>query len=186
MHFLWIGNNDILPFIHINLGGNNTQFASDLASLIADQVQTLVDAGATTVFVPSVYPRHVAPVVNAYFTNSTSDVTNYGEAIQQVNTNLATNLQKFGDKAIYYDAYGFMMNLWQNPLSQGFTHTAQFADFCDGCNVDAEPGISNWDLCMQQGQANTFYWMQFLDPTTKVHQLLAADMENAIRSHFGN
>lgn len=183
--FLWTGNNDALPYKHIFFGGDNSGFATQLAQKIADQAKTLVDAGAGGVLVPNVYPRHLAPVVATYFTNSSSDVDSYGEAIKAANTALESNLKPLGNKVLYYDAFTFMSNLWQNAGSSGFTHTEKFADFCDGAKLEAVPGTTNWDLCQKEHHANDFYWMQFLDPTTKVHQMLADDMAKAVNGHFG-
>lgn len=174
-----------MPYIHIWFGANNSQFASELAEKITKQVQTLVDAGANHIFVPSIYPRHLAPVNRWYFTNDTDDIAAYGVTIQQANTELASNLKQFGDKVIYYDAFKIMNDIWNVPEAYGFTHTEVFEDWCDGCPNQAEPGISNWDLCQVEMQANTFYWMQFIDPTTHVHQLVAQDMATSIKAAFG-
>ena len=183
MHFLWIGNNDVLVYKHYWPNQDNTQNAQQVAQQITTQVQSLISAGAPAVFVPNVYPRQSAPATTQYLLQPGSDVTTYGRFISQVNTNLANNLKQFGNKVLLYDVYSFMSAIWSNPGSQGFTHTQQGKDWCDGCNEQAQPGVSNWDLCQGQGQANTFFWMQFLDPTTKVHQLIAADMAKAIQGH---
>lgn len=186
LHFMWIGNNDVIVYQHYWPGSDNTKNAQDVAQQITNQVQSLIKAGAPAVIVPNVYPRHVAPVTTSYLLSAGSAVTDYGNFLTQVNTNLANNLKQFGNKVLLYDVFSFMTALWSNPGSQGFTHTAQGKDWCDGCNQQAQPGVSNWDLCQVQGQANTFYWMQFLDPTTKVHKLIADDMAKQIQGHSWN
>jgi phospholipase/lecithinase/hemolysin len=187
LHFLWIGNNDVLPFLpgHIFFQKDNTGFATKLAAAITARVQTLLDAGATSIFVPNIYPRHIAPVVKTYFTNSTADIKSYGDAISQTNTLLEKSLEGLGDKVLYYDVFGFMLNVWENADSFGIKYTKPFADFVDGSKVDAVKGVSNWELGQVQGHTNEFFWMQYLDPTTHVHQLIATDMAEKIKAHWG-
>ncbi|KAI9668811.1 MAG: hypothetical protein M1831_000880 [Alyxoria varia] len=188
LHFLWIGNNDVLPFLpdHIFFGSSdsNEKFASDLADKITEAVEKLIHAGAGSVFLPNIYPRQEAPVTRAYFTNDTSDVHSYADTIDKANTNLKSNVAKFGDKVIYHDVNGFMKALWSNADAFGFTHTDLFKDYCDGAINQAVAGESNWDLCQKDQKANEFYWMQFLDPTTKVHEMIAEDMAQAVKGHF--
>ena len=188
LHFLWIGNNDVLPFLpdHIFFDStdSNDKFAADLADKITEAVEQLIQAGAHSVFLPNIYPRQEAPVTNAYFTNDTSDVHSYASTIDTVNTHLKTKIAKFGDKVIYHDVNGFMKALWANADAFGFTQTDKFKDYCDGATGQAVAGESNWNLCQKDHKADEFYWMQFLDPTTKVHELIAEDMAQAVKGHF--
>jgi hypothetical protein len=38
---------------------------------------------------------------------------------------------------------------------------------------------------MTQGHGEEFFWMNFIQPTTHVHRLIAADMKDTIDKHFG-
>lgn len=58
LHFLWIGNMDIsLKHIYVWKGFDyvNTRFAAAMATQTAELVQNLLNAGATTIFVPNLY-----------------------------------------------------------------------------------------------------------------------------------
>lgn len=209
IHFLWCGNNDVLPWAttasnspvkvnqsHIFFGsgadqGNNA-FAQQLAVLITNQVRSLVAAGAERIFVPNVYPRHVAPVVAAYFGLDAASVTQYGQVISLANSQLKQMLStirtKGGRTPVYYDAYGYLMNVYnaaKNSGAYGIKYIAMPGkDVCDGATAEAQPGTTNWDLCQVQHHANYFYWMQFLDMEAHVHALLANDMKTAVQNAF--
>lgn len=207
IHFLWCGNNDVLPWAmptpnsvvkcntsHIFTGSGadegNANFATELAMLLAVQVQSLLDAGAKNIFVPNVYIRHLAPVVQKYFTgiySAAGGVEQYGAVISDVNTKLEANLKtlsaKSGAKIVYYDAFKFLLDLYNDRASHGFTHgnTAP-ADICDdGADMD------KLFACSPKTPApkfigDQFYWMQYLDLTETVHAMLAEDMLNAVNA----
>ena len=176
LHFLWIGANDINLY-HINVDStDNSQFATDMSTRMASLVETLITAGAPYVFVPNLYPKHVSPS-SVFYADTPTRVGNLGSAIAQANDAIEAALAQFGDKAIYYDAYSFMLNVWNNHASFGITHVG--GEFCDGYSQQ------DWDLCVTDGQGDTFYWMQYLDMTSHVHGLLAADMYQTLASHFG-
>lgn len=209
MHFVWTGNNDVLPWAmpipqstvkvnqsHIFFGSGadagNQQFATTLATLIANQARSLIAAGAEHIFVPNVYPRHIAPVVAAYFGLDAPSVTQYGQVIQNANTQLKQQLStlktKGGRTPIYYDAFGYLVNLYngaKTSQANGIKYVAMPGkDICDGATGQAVPGTSNWDLCQVQHHADEFFWMQFLDMTAKVHSLLASDMQRAVQAAY--
>ncbi|ORY58520.1 uncharacterized protein BCR38DRAFT_447535 [Pseudomassariella vexata] len=197
LHFFWFGNNDVLPWLmnprpHIFFGAGadegNRVFATDLATRIADNVGSLLDAGARKVIVPNIYPRHVAPVVAAYFGLDAAAVEQYGGVIRSVNSQLKTRLEAFGERVIYYDAFRFMINMHEQAKNggvDGIHFMTPGADICDGASKQAVPGTDNWELCQVQGRADEFYWMQFLDPTTHVHRLVAEDMAKVVRVALG-
>jgi len=180
LHFLWIGANDInLYHVGTSDGNNNTGFANEMATMMTKQVQSLLDLGAGYVIVPNLYAKHISPS-SEFYAGTPDQVNNLGVAIALANTAIKEAFSTaFGTtgKVIYYDAYGFMVNLWNNAAAAGITMCGKH--FCDGYSQ------ADWDLCVTQGHGDEFYWMQYLDMTSHVHKLLAADMASAVKSHFG-
>ena len=202
LHFVWGGNNDVIPwenhpkfhpFPEWGLqNGQNQQFCTDLANLISTQAKTLTDAGAEHVFVPNVYPRHIAPVVQRYFSNDTNWVNTYGQIISQVNTNLKNNLatlaQQTGKKITYYDAYAFLTNTYNAAVqsgADGMNMMKPGENICDGSYIDPIPGTTSLTYC-NQGHGSQYFWMQYLDMTAHVDTLLAQDMQKAIAAAYGS
>jgi phospholipase/lecithinase/hemolysin len=178
--FVWVGQNDLSKHTDAFWGGDpqNSQFASNFSSKTSAAVSKLLNAGAPYVLVANIYPKHLAPVTPAYLCGtSTSCVQTWGQVIQQANSALQTSLAQFGSKVIYYDVFGFMVNLLNNAAANGFTQP--LTSFCDG------DGDANWQACMVNGQGSTFFWMNWEQMTTRVHGLVAADMKKTIDSHLG-
>ena len=176
LHFLWIGANDINLY-HINVDStDNSQFATDISTRMAARVQELILAGAQYIFVPNLYPKQISPSI-VFYADAAARVSNFGSAIQQANTAIEAALKAFGSQAIYYDAFGFMVNVWNNHNAYGITHVG--GEFCDGYSQ------ADWDLCVTDGQGDAFYWMQYLDMTSYVHSLVATDMHKTLATHFG-
>ncbi|KAL9053026.1 MAG: hypothetical protein Q9162_005014 [Coniocarpon cinnabarinum] len=200
LHFLWIGNNDVIPWncttsFHPDPAGGaegrNAQFSSDLASLIAKQAQSLADAGAKHIFVPNVYNRHMAPVTHKYFSQDPTWIENYGQIIQNVNSNLETDLkgvaQKSGAKVTYYDAFNFLnTTLYDAKVdnANNINMTDPGNDICDHSTIDPMPGVQSLDYCFKDRHAYDYFWMQYLDPTAHVHALLSTDMQKAIQAAY--
>lgn len=202
LHFLWIGNNDVIPWNCTTsfhpfpqwgaTNGMNQNFATTLAQKITDQAQTLATAGAKHIFVPNVYNRHVAPVVQRYFSNDTTWISAYGDIITAVNTNLKSNLASLasstGTKITYYDAFGFLMNTFNAAVASGANGINMMTEgdnICDTSPTDPVPGVSSLLYCAE-GHGDQYYWMQYLDPTAHVHSLLATDMQNAIQAAYAS
>lgn len=202
LHFVWGGNNDVIPWENKPKfhpfpewgvsNSQNQQFCTDLANLLSAQAKSLTDAGAEHVFVPNVYPRHIAPVVQRYFSNDTNWVNTYGQIISQVNTNLKNNLatlaQQSGKKVTYYDAYGFLMNTYNAAVQSGANGINMMKpgdNICDGSFTDPVPGVSSLVYC-NQGHGDQYYWMQYLDMTAHVDNLLAQDMQKAIQTAYSS
>lgn len=99
--------------------------------------------------------------------------------IALANAAIATALTPFGKSVIQYDVNSFMRQVWTNHASYGITHVGVPSEFCDGHSQE------DWDLCVTQHQGDTFYWMQYIDPTTYVHRLVAQDMYEVIKKHYG-
>jgi hypothetical protein len=53
------------------------------------------------------------------------------------------------------------------------------------CNGDASDLNCPRDACMMQGRTKEFFWTNFIQPTTRVRQVIAADMKATINKHFG-
>lgn len=204
LHFLWIGANDMLAAFDGEWGGNigpddatlNDAFAGNISTKIPDLATTLFDAGAPYVFVANLYPKNLAPIWPAFLgENTTSQWTALGAAIAGANTALETALKalpsQYADKVIYYDAYTFMSNLYNDPGDQfpNIKDSNGWPSFCDGDLEESEFMLSingtvidgvtitkNWDYCFTLKHGGEWFWMQYLDPTTHVHQLVAEDM----------
>jgi phospholipase/lecithinase/hemolysin len=180
LQFIWIGENDFSAHTDAFWQGdpNNARFAANISSKIAASVQTLLDDGAPYVMVANIYPKHIAPVTATYLCGtSTSCVETWGAVIQQANTAIQSSLAQFGSKVIYYDSFGFVTNLANNAVANGFTKP--LTAFCDG------DGDAAWTDCMTNGNAPQYFWMNFIQPTTRVHQMIAVDMKATIDKHFG-
>lgn len=185
LHFLWIGANDIQLISagypnHISVSStNNSVFAQNFSSLMVQRVQSLIDIGAVYIFVPSLYPKHVAPIFvdHTYFTLNSTQLANLGLAIAQANAAVKAALAQFGPNVIFYDAYTFLLSVYNNPSPYGITHT-------NGSYIDGYSQL-DWELGVTDGLGYTFFWMQFLDMTSNVHNLLAADMYKTLVNIFG-
>lgn len=174
LHFLWIGANDI-NLLHINVGStNNSKFATQFSTQLASAVQTLLNDGAKYVFVPNLYPKQISPS-SEFYASTATQLANLGSAIEQANTAIEAALKPFGAGVLYYDAYTTMMNIWNNHDSYNITHVG--GEFCDGYSQ------ADWDLCVTEKKGYEFYWMQYLDMTTYVHQFIAKDMFAKIKAH---
>lgn len=166
MQFIWVGQNDL--DVHTDAfwltDPKNAQFATSFSNKIAASVQTLLNAGAPYVFVANIYPKHLAPVTPKYLCASNSGCTStFGQVIQNANSALENSLKQFGSKVIYFDVYSFMSGLLSNAPATGFTKS--LASFCDG------DGQAAWNDCMVSGNAPEYFWMNFQQPTARVHQV---------------
>ena len=199
LHFLWIGNNDV----NMATSFQPDAFNKNLTTGMTKVVSQLLDAGAPYVFVPNIYPKQLAPLVPKYYGWTTqSQQDSFGTFISNANSALKTALagMQNSDKVIYYDANAFLTSVWNNAASYGLTNakdTNGWPAFCDGdpdqtSNVKAaiaagtinQKDQNNWGICVDDHQQDTWYWMQYLDMTSHVHELLAGDMNKAIAAHF--
>lgn len=202
--FIWAGQNDLSKHTDAFWQGDphNAQFAGNLSSYTSQAVLKLLKAGLPYVLVANIYPKHIAPVTAKYLCGGTNNACTqtWGNVITAANTQLKKDLQaKFGSKVIYYDSFTFISKLAANATQYGFT--APLTNFCDGM------GDETWNQCMgtigalQKGQKSTsdgvdgwagsgmgwdsFFWMNFVQPTTRVHALVAADMKRTIDQSLG-
>ena len=199
LHFLWIGNNDA------DMVGFYQQdaFNKNLTTGMTKVVSQLLDAGAPYVFVPNIYPKQLAPIVPKFYGwTSQSDQDAFGTFITNANNALKTALAGIpnSDKVIYYDANAFLTSVWNNAASYGITNakdTNGWPAFCDGdpdqtSEVKAaiaagtinQHDQNNWGICVDDHKQDEWYWMQYLDMTSHVHEILAGDMNKAIAAHF--
>ena len=170
LQFIWVGQNDLS--MHTDAfwldDPKNAAFASSYASKISGSVQSLLNLGAPYVFVANIYPKHLAPVTAKYLCGINADcVLTWGQVIQNANSALEAGLKQFGDKVIYYDVFSFMTGLLDDAAANGFTKP--LTSFCDG------DGDATWTDCMVDGNAGEYFWMNFEQPTARVHQVSAAD-----------
>ncbi|GAM86342.1 hypothetical protein ANO11243_043560 [Dothideomycetidae sp. 11243] len=180
MQFIWVGQNDLSKHTDAFWLGDpqNAFFVSNVSARLAASVDRLLNAGAPYVFVANIYPKQLSPVTPAYLCGTNTDcVTTWGQVIQQANAAIQQSLLKFGNKVIYFDAYTSVSNLISKAKSLGFTRP--IGHICDG------QGAANWDDCMVKGNADKYFWMNFEQPTSRVHALVAADMKATIDAHFG-
>ncbi|KAF2473889.1 uncharacterized protein BDR25DRAFT_386799 [Lindgomyces ingoldianus] len=180
MQFIWVGQNDVSAHTDAFWEGDphNADFAQNAAAKTSAAVKKLIDAGAPYVLVANIYPKHLAPVTAKYLCGtSTSCVETWGKVISSANAGIKTSLQQFGTKAIYYDSFSFVSNLLNKAAANGFT--APLTDFCDGM------GDATWNDCMVKGNMGKYFWMNFVQPTTRVHELIAKDMKATVDKHLG-
>ena len=180
MQFIWV-NNDLSAHTDAYYGGDpkNTDFATQISTRIAAQVQALITKGAPYVMVANIYPKHLAPVTKTFLPGCTDAVVaTWGTVIQQANTAIEKALKPFGSQAIYYDSFDYIVGLLNNATALGFTQPLD--QMCDG-----NPATDLWNLCQVQHKADEVFWMSYTNPTTKVHQMIAQDMKNVIDKHLG-
>ena len=199
LHFLWIGNNDA------DMVGFYQQeaFNKNLTTGMTKVVSQLLDAGAPYVFVPKIYPKQLAPIVPKFYGwTAQSDQDAFGTFITNANNALKTALASIpdSDKVIYYDANAFLTSVWNNAASYGIRNakdTNGWPAFCDGDpdqTSDVKAAVAagtinqhdqnNWGICVDDHKQDEWYWMQYLDMTSHVHELLAGDMNKAIAAYF--
>ncbi|KXH50198.1 hypothetical protein CSIM01_07422 [Colletotrichum simmondsii] len=179
LQFLWFGENDLSMHTDAFWLGDpkNAQFATDAAAKITTQVKNLIDKGAPYVMVANIYPKHLAPVTPKYLCGTSADcIKTWGQVIQQANSAIQKSLGQFGKKVIYYDVFSFMLQILANPKAYRFPKPLNL--FCDGDET------AQWTDCMINGHANEYFWMNFIQPTTAGHKLIAQDMKKTIDAHF--
>lgn len=189
MQFIWTGENDLSQHTDAFWLGdpNNAYFANNISQRIVHNAELLVNAGAPYVFVANIYPKHKAPVTTKYLCSDGSCVNTWGQVIQNANAAIKAGLSKspYSSKFIYYDVFTFMMNVMANKDSYGLTQA--LTSYCDGDSSDPN---EMWSTCIAgsytwQG-AEKFYWMNYIQPTTHVHRLIAGDMKATIDKFFGH
>ncbi|KAF2492076.1 hypothetical protein BU16DRAFT_529446 [Lophium mytilinum] len=179
LQFIWVGQNDVSAHTDAFWEGDpkNSQFAANATDKTVASVKKLLNGGAPYVFVSNIYPKHIAPVTAKYLCGTDAGcVTTWGNVIQKANDALKAGLTQFGSKVIYYDSFTFVSDLAENAAANGFTKP--LTSFCDG------DGDAAWNDCMVQKHADEYFWMNFVQPTTRVHQLIAKDMKATIDKHF--
>ena len=163
----------------------NAEFAANISQRITHNAELLVEHGAEYVFVANIYPKNRAPVTTTYLCTDGSCVDTWGKIIESANAAIEQSLakSKYSSKFIYYDVYTYMVNLMADKDSYGLTESLSY--YCDG---DASSPDDKWDTCVAGSYywegAQKFYWMNFIQPTTTVHALIAADMKKTIDGYF--
>lgn len=202
--FIWAGQNDLSKHTDAFWSGDpqNSQFAANLSLYTSQSVQKLLSTGVPYVLVANIYPKHIAPVTAKYLCGgyNNSCAQTWGQVITAANNQLKKDLQtKFGSKVIYYDSFSFITKVILNAAKYGFT--APITNFCDGM------GDTTWNECMgttggvAKGQHSatdgsdgwsgsgmgwdSFFWMNFVQPTSRVHALVAGDMKKTIDQALG-
>jgi len=191
--FIWAGQNDLSKHTDAFwLGNPKNQASSDnLSKHTVSAVQKLLDLGMPNVLVVNIYPKHIAPVTANYLCGSTDNTCTetWGLVIiQNVNSALETTLSStFRDKVIYYDSFSMISQLAEDAGQYGFMES--LTEICDG------QGDANWDECMVRRAGasgnteivgwDTFFWMNFVQPTTRVHEMVGIDMASTVRTALG-
>ena len=156
-----------------------------MATRITSNAEYLISNGAPYVFVANIYPKHKAPVTTTYLCQDGSCVDTWGDIIQSANNAIKASLSKskYSSKFIYYDVFGYMMQLMANKDQYGLTESLSY--YCDG---DATDPNEKWDECIAGSYtwegAEKFYWMNYIQPTAHVHRLIASDMKATIDRFF--
>lgn len=184
MHFIWVGQNDVSNHTDTFWQGDphNADFAKGYASRITADAEYLVQQGAPYVFIANIYPKNLAPATKTYLCPDGSCVDTWGAIIKQANDALKASLAASpqAKKFIYYDVNNFLTQVLRTKDAWGLTAAADA--FCDG-------GYGQqWDTCIAGGTvwdgAKKFFWMNYIQPTTTVHQMIALDMRTRIDMYF--
>lgn len=185
LQFIWTGENDLSQHTDAFWEGDpqNAAFAANISSRIVHNAERLVQQGAPAVFVANIYPKHLAPVTKTYLCPDGSCVEGWGNVIQSANSAIEAKLKQsqYSNKFIYYDVFSFMVDVMNNKNSYGLTESLD--SYCDG-----DAAVAKWDECIAGSYvwegAQKFYWMNFIQPTAHVHQLIAVDMKKAVDAYF--
>lgn len=188
LQFIWTGENDLSKQTDAFWDGDprNAKFISSITYRITRNAEYLIEKGAPYVFVANIYPKHRAPVTTSYLCSDGGCIDAWGEIIDSASAALKTKLSqsKYAHKFIYYDVYNYMISLMENINQYGLTES--LASFCDGDSSDPN---QKWDTCFDATYtwegARKFYWMNYIQPTTQVHKLIAQDMHATINKFFG-
>ncbi|KAK3113025.1 hypothetical protein LTR53_010082 [Teratosphaeriaceae sp. CCFEE 6253] len=186
LQFIWTGVNDLGAQTNPFWAGDpkNALFASNISDRIRYNAEHLIKLGAPYVFVANIYPKERAPVTSTYYCPDGTCIDGMGKVIQAANSAIESELKgsKYASKLIYYDVYGFMVDLMENKDSYGLTQPLSY--YCDG-----DAAVAKWDECAAGSYtwegAQQFFWMNFVQPTTRVHQLIAADMKKRVDEVLG-
>ena len=186
LQFIMVGENDLSKHTDAFYEGDaqNADFEDTISSTILSYAEYLIEKGAPYVVVGNIYPKHKAPVTVTYLCSDGGCVDTWGEIIESANDAIEKKLaaSEHHDKLIYYDIYGFMMNVMDNKDTYGLTE--DLAAFCDG-----DPAVAQWDKCIAGDYvwegAEKFFWMNYIQPTTHVHRLIAQDMKQTIDAFLG-
>ncbi|KAK3068877.1 hypothetical protein LTR53_013218 [Teratosphaeriaceae sp. CCFEE 6253] len=163
LQFIWTGVNDLGAQTNPFWAGDpkNALFASNISDRIRYNAEHLIKLGAPYVFVANIYPKERAPVTSTYYCPDGTCIDGMGKVIQAANTAIESELE------------GSNYGLTQ-PLSY----------YCDG-----DAAVAKWDECAAGSYtwegAQQFFWMNFVQPTTRVHQLIAADMKKRVDEVLG-
>ncbi len=185
LQFIWTGENDLSEHTDAFWEGDpkNAAFAANISARIVHNAERLINQGAPAVFVANIYPKHLAPVTKTYLCPDGGCVEAWGNIITSANDAIKSALagSKYADKLIYYDVFSFMVDLMNNKDQYGLTQSLE--DYCDG-----DPAVAKWDECAAGSYvwegAQKFFWMNFIQPTAHVHQLIAGDMKKAVDAFF--
>jgi phospholipase/lecithinase/hemolysin len=183
---VWVGQNDLSE--HTDAfwldDPHNGWFAGNYSARSVAAAQALLaQPDVSAVLVVNLYPKHLAPVTAKYLCGAADNacVQTWGQVIEEANAALQQSLQAMGSSSssqvIYYDVFSFLTGLLADAQASGFTKP--LTAFCDG------DGDAAWQDCMVDGNAPEYFWMNFIQPTTRVHQLIAEDMLKTVNSHFG-
>ncbi|KAI0457197.1 hypothetical protein F5B21DRAFT_99830 [Xylaria acuta] len=188
LHFIWTGENDLSKNTDAFWEGDprNAEFVGNISHRITWNAEYLIEKGAPYVFVANIYPKHRAPVATTYLCQDGGCIDTWGSIIESANDALKTKLSqsKYASKFIYYDVYSYMVSLMENKDRYGLTES--LASYCDG---DSNDPNQKWDTCIAGSYtwegAQKFYWMNYIQPSTRVHGLIAQDMHATINKFFG-
>ncbi|KAF2719771.1 hypothetical protein K431DRAFT_286406 [Polychaeton citri CBS 116435] len=184
LQLIWVGENDLSKHTDAFWEGDpqNSDFATQIADkLLADAEYLIGDQGAPYVMVANIYPKHKAPVTTTYLCPDGSCVETWGKVIQSANAAIEKALasSSYANQIIYYDVFGFMTDLMENKDAAGLTQPLTY--YCDGDGSDEN---CHWDECISGSHvwdgAESFFWMNYIQPTTHVHRLIAHDMKKTI------
>ncbi len=134
LQFPWVGQNDLMQ--HTDWfwleDPKNNEFAANISQRIVYNGEILIEAGAPYVFIPNIYPKHLSPVTTAYLCSDGSCIDTFGRIIQTANEAIKTKISRsqHSSKLIYYDIFGFMVDLMHNKDQYGLT--APLTAYCDG------------------------------------------------------
>ncbi|OQO04336.1 hypothetical protein B0A48_10947 [Cryoendolithus antarcticus] len=187
MGFIWTGQNDLSKHTDAFWEGDpqNAEFAHQISDRIRYNAEHLIDQGAPFVLVANIYPKHLAPVTRTYLCPNEGCVPTWGNIITSANTAIKNALtgSQYSSQFIYHDTFAFMVDVMNNKDSYGLTQSLKY--YCDGSSTDPN---QHWDQCIAGDYvwegAESFYWMNYIQPTRHVHNLIAEDMKKAIDAHF--
>lgn len=165
LHFLFIGGNDVVLAVQTMDDKQAEKILDDAVAGIETAMQTLLSAGATTIFAPDFIDIGIAPIVKKYGPQAAARATSLSALYNQKFDAMLARMEEKKFELVRWRFGDFVKSLMAHGDEFGFTNVA------DAC-VDMEPKSA----C--DPEKFVFFTGEY--PTAKVHELVGSAMALAV------